>query len=315
MKVFMLALAAALGMVAHPTGSFAADPAACRDVRISDLGWTDIALTNATSEVILKSLGYNPTQILLGLNVTYESMKHGDVDVFLGNWRPAQDDEFKTYFDDGTVVPVGVNLTGAKYTLAVPQYVYDAGVHSFDDLAAHSDKFESKIYGIEAGTNKPLLDMVAADRHGLGSWNIVESSEAAMLAQVKRATSREDWIVFLGWQPHPMNTMIKMEYLSGGDTEFGPNFGGATVRTIERKGYPESCPNVTKFFGNLAFDIDYENEGMSMMTNDGLNPVDAAKAMMKRNPAKLDGWLQGVTTFDGKPALGAVKVSLGVNAR
>ncbi len=311
MKRSVLTALAAAAAFAHPSASFALDPAACTDVRMADLGWTDIALTNATSEVILRSMGYRPKQTLLGLNVAYDAMKHGDIDVFLGNWRPAQDEEFKNYFDEGSVVPVGVNLTGAKYTLAVPKYVYDAGVRSFDDLASHAAKFDSKIYGIEPGTNKPLVDMIAANSHGLGTWNLVESSEAAMLAQVKRETLRQGWIVFLGWQPHPMNTTMEMEYLSGGDQEFGPNFGGATVRTIERKGYPETCPNVTKFFANLAFDIDYENEGMAMIMNGGLEPDAAAKKMMLKNPAKLSAWLQGVTTLDGRPALDAVNASLG----
>ena len=46
-------------------------------------------------------------------------IKRGDIDVFLGNWRPVQDEQFKSYFDDGSAVPLAVNLEGAKYTLAV----------------------------------------------------------------------------------------------------------------------------------------------------------------------------------------------------
>ncbi|MFH3844485.1 extracellular solute-binding protein, partial [Acinetobacter baumannii] len=37
---------------------------------------------------------------------------------------------------------------GAKYTLAVPQYVYDGGLRSFADIAKFSDKLGNKIYGI-----------------------------------------------------------------------------------------------------------------------------------------------------------------------
>ena len=300
--------AAFLPMVAH-----AADKPECKSVRMSDLGWTDIALTNTTAELLLKALGYEPAQTLLGLNVTYDAMKRGDIDVFLGNWRPAQDIEFKSYFDDGSVIPVGVNLEGAKYTLAVPTYVADGGVKSFDDLEAHADKFDHKIYGIEPGSNKPLIDMIAQKAHGLDSdWSVVESSEAAMLAQVRRAVGNQDWIVFLGWQPHPMNMSMQLTYLSGGDVEFGPNYGGATVRTIVRKGYPELCPNVTAFLKNLAFDIDYENAGMNLIMTDGMEVPAAAKKLMAEHPEKVTKWLAGVTTFDGKPGLDAVKAELGL---
>lgn len=278
---------------------------------MADLGWTDIALTNTTAQVILDALGYDASQTLLGLGVAYSALKENDMDVFLGNWRPVQDEEYKSYFDEGSVEVLGVNLEGAKYTLAVPQYVADQGIKSFDDLAAHADKFGRKIYGIEAGSNKPLLDMVAANRHGLGDWQVVESSEAAMLTQVANSVADKGWVVFLGWEPHPMNLDYKITYLSGGDVEFGPNFGGATVRTIARKGFSAQCPNAARLFANLAFDISYENHGMRMILGEGKSADEAAREMLKQNPDKLAKWLDGVSTFDGQPAAPAVKSALG----
>lgn len=289
-----------------------ADTESCKAVRMSDLGWTDIGLTNATAMTVLSALGYMPTQNLLALDVTFVSMQRGDIDIFQGNWRPFQDEQYKQFFDDGSVTRLGMNLEGAKYTLAVPKYVSDAGIASFDDLAAHGDQFGKKIYAIEPGSNQPLLDMVAANRHGLGDWTVVESSEAGMLAQVDRAEAKKEWIVFLGWQPHPMNVTHQMSYLSGGDVEFGPNYGGATVYTIARRGYPEACPNVAKLFAQMKYDIDFENTGMQMVTGDGKEFTDAAKAMLVKRPELLDAWLKDVTTLDGKPALPAVKAALGM---
>jgi glycine betaine/proline transport system substrate-binding protein len=107
-----------------------------------------------------------------------------------------------------------------------------------------------------------------------------------------------------------MNVNYDMEYLSGGDIEFGPDFGGATVRTIVGEGYEERCPNVAQLFKNLVFDIDYENTGMNLVTNEGMSPREAAHAMMSEHPQKLEAWLEGVTTFDGEPALPAVEAEL-----
>lgn len=310
MKTKTMAISIALNALLFST-AMAAEKPECKQVRMSDLGWTDIALTNTTAELILMALGYEPQQSLLALNVTYESLKNNQLDVFLGNWRPVQDVDYKAYFDDGSVVPVATNLTGAKYTLAVPKYVADAGLKSFDDLQKFADKLDRKIYGIEPGSNKPLLDMVEQKTHGLdGDWQVVESSEAAMLQQVKRAVQAKDFIVFLGWQPHPMNVNMEMSYLDGGDVEFGPDFGGATVRTIVRKGYPEDCPNVTKLLSNLVFDITYENTGMNLIMGDGMMVPDAATKMMRDHPEKLDVWLKDVTTIDGRPGLDVVKSEL-----
>ncbi len=288
----------------------AADPASCAAVRMADLGWTDIALTNATAEAILGALGYQPSQTLLGLDIAYVSMRSGEIDVFQGNWRPVQNEQYKEFFDDGSVEVLGQNLEGAKFTLAVPKYVSDAGVKSFADLAAHTDKFGGKIYAIEPGSNQPLLDMVAENRHGLGAWEIVESSEAGMLSQVSRMYPDGDWVVFLGWEPHPMNLNYELTYLDGGDIEFGPNFGGATVHTLSRKGYAAECPNAAKFFSQLVFDLDYENNGMQKIMGEGKDPMDAAREMIQARPELLDAWLTDVTTLDGQPGLAAVKAAM-----
>ncbi len=311
MRKTLLALICGTALVSAGVAQ-AADPATCAAVRMSDLGWTDIMLTNATAEVVLQALGYQPSQTLLGLDVSFVSLRNADIDVFQGNWRPVQNDQYKAFFDDGSVEVLGQNLDGAKFTLAVPKYVSDAGVKSFADLAAHSEKFGAKIYAIEPGSNQPLLDMVAEDLHGLGDWEIVESSEAGMLSQVGRMYPDGEWVAFLGWEPHPMNLNYELTYLEGGDVEFGPNFGGTTVHTLSRKSYAAECPNVARFFSQLVFDLAYENYGMQKIMGDGLSPVDAAKAMLAERPELLDGWLANMTTFDGEPGLPVVKTALGL---
>lgn len=290
-----------------------ADADTCSKVKLSDLGWTDLSLTNATASLLLKSLGYEPEQTLLGLNVTYEMLKTKQIDAFLGNWRPVQDEEFKAYFDNGSVDVITTNLTGAKFTLAVPTYVAEGGVKSYDDLAKYADKFQSKIYGIEPGSNQPLLDMVAKGAHGLKDWTVVESSEMAMLTQVDKMTKNNDWVVFLAWEPHPMNLKYKLTYLSGGDAEYGPNLGGATVRTLSRPGYAKECPNVAAFLKNLKFDLDYENIGMNAIMNEGVEPAVAAKALIAKRPELLKEWLAGIKTIDGKDGYEAARESLASN--
>jgi len=291
-----------------------ADAESCKTVRIADLGWTDIMLTDATSELILSALGYEPEEKLLGLDVSYVSLREKNMDIFQGNWRPVQNLTYKEFFDKGWVEDLGENLKGAKFTLAVPKYIADQGITSFEDLAKHHDMFDGKIYGIEAGSNSYLLDMIAAKRHGFDdTWQVVESSEAGMLAQVDRQVKAKAPIVFLGWQPHPMNIDYEITYLSGGDEEFGPDFGGSTVHTLARPGYSADCPNVAKLFSQLIYNIDYENYGMRMIITDGATPKDAAIAMIRKSPELLDGWLAGITTFDGKEALPVVKSALGID--
>ena len=305
-----LALAAALfGW----TGiAVAGEPESCKSVRMAEPGWNDLSFTTGVAAVLLEGLGYEPKTSVLALEIIYQSLKNKDLDVFLGYWDPAMVTYYDPYKADGSIETVKQNLEGAKYTFAVPQYVYDAGVHDIKDLAKFADKFDKKMYGIEPGSNQLMFDIVKSDKFGLNDWEVVESSEQGMLAEVGKATRGQAWIVFQGWAPHPMNNDFQLAYLTGGDDFFGPNLGAATVHSQVRKGYMQECPNVAKLIDNLTFDIAMENTGMGYLIKDSLSPAEAAKKVIAADPTVLDRWLAGVATIDGGAGLDAVKQSLGL---
>lgn len=302
----------AIALAAAVRPATAADPEQCRAVRMAEPGWNDLAFTTGVAQVLFDALDYKPQSTLLGINVIYESLKNNDLDVFLGYWDPAMVTYYEPYRKDGSVDEVRVNLNGAKYTFAVPTYVWEAGVKDFADLQKFADQFESKMYGIEPGSNQLMLDAIADPAFGLEGWTVVESSEAGMLSQVASNTKKKSFIVFQGWAPHPMNTQYDFKYLTGGDKHYGPNFGAATVSTQVRKGYLEECPNAGRLLQNLAFEIDFENVGMGYLVNDGMAPEEAGRKAILENPGLLDAWLAGVTTFGGENGLDAVKAKLGL---
>jgi len=312
MKVFFRKSIVILFLLIQFTPTWA--DTSCKKVRFSDVGWTDITATTSLASYVLKALGYESKTYLLALPVTFTSLKNNDIDVFLGLWMPTMTADITPYFKEKSIELVRTNLKGAKYTLAVPRYVFNAGVQSFADLQKYEKKFKKQIYGIEAGNdgNRLIINMIKKNAFGLGQWSIRESSEQGMLGQVGRAVKRKEWIVFLGWEPHPMNSDYDMAYLSGGDDYFGPNFGGAIVQTVVRKGFISECPNVGRFLNNLSFTLKMENEVMKLIINQNMQHKKAAEHWLKNNPGILNQWLKDVTTINGTPALPAVKKSLGL---
>lgn len=308
MKIF----AATLGLAALlPAGALAADAESCKTVRLSDVGWTDIQATTGVASVLLTALGYEPEVIQLSVPVTYASLKNKDLDVFLGNWMPSMTADIKDYTAEGSVETVSQNLDGAGYGLVVPTYMADAGVKTLADLAKPEvkEKLDGKVYGIEAGNdgNRIILDMISKADSGLAGYELVESSEAGMLTQAEQSMKDDQWIVFLGWTPHPVMGEMKISYLDGmGDS----GFGAATVHTNVRQGYVGECPNVGKFISNLKFSLSMENEMMDAILKGGdANTV--ATDWLKKNPDAVAPWLEGVTAFDGGDAAAAVKAALG----
>jgi glycine betaine/proline transport system substrate-binding protein len=308
MKSLFLAAAVAVATVSV----HAAEDASCEKVRFADVGWSDIAATTGMASVVLEGLGYKPTVTIASIPIAFAGMKNKQIDVFLGYWNPSMTPVIEPFVKAGQIQVLETpNLVGAKYTLAVPRYLYDKGLKNFADIAKFKKELDGKIYGIEPGNdgNALILDMIKNDTFGLKEFKLVQSSEAGMLVEAQRAGRSKKAIVFLGWEPHPMNVQMKMNYLTGGDDVFGPNLGEAKVYTAVPTGYLEKCPNVATLLANLQFTTDIENKVMGPIL-DKVKPNTAARNFLKKNPDVYAPWLKGVTTVDGKDGLAAVTAAL-----
>ncbi|MDH4563613.1 choline ABC transporter substrate-binding protein [Pseudomonas sp. BN411] len=307
---------AALGLLACALaqGAWAQEPQSCKQVRFAEIGWADIAATTGVAMVLTEGLGYTPRKIMASVPIAFTGVKNKQIDVFLGYWAPSMDAVIEPFTkDNGVKVLATPNLEGAKYTLAVPTYAADAGLKSFQDIAKFKDQLGGKIYGIEPGNDGNLLidKMIKGDQYGLGQFRMVESSEAGMLVQVQRAVKKKEPVVFLGWAPHPMNTQFDITYLAGGDDVFGPDYGAAKVYTVVPPDYEQRCGNVGKLLNNLQFNVQMESQLMEKILEKE-DPVKVATTWLKANPAVLDKWLAGVTTFDGQDGATAVKKHIGL---
>ncbi|WP_277187785.1 choline ABC transporter substrate-binding protein [Caballeronia sp. BR00000012568055] len=314
MRLRLLSTLLAAACVAQTAYAAPTDDASCKTVRFVDIGWTDITSTTALASVLFEGLGYSPRTTVASVPISLAGLKSKQIDVSLGYWWPVQEKAVQPFLDAKTIDKIEPpNLSGAKATLAVPSYAYDAGIKTFADIAKHKDELDGKIYGIEPGSsaNAKIQKMIDTNQFGLGGFKLVESSEAGMLVTVERAAREKKPVVFLAWEPHPMNITMKLNYLSGGDEVFGPNYGEARVYTLTNPDFLTRCPNAGKLVQNLHFTTDMENRLMQPVMNKE-RPADAAKAYLKKNPQLLDAWLTGVKTVDGKDGLPAVKQYLGL---
>ncbi len=309
MKRCIVALTLVLALVFAGAPAFSAEK-----VRFVYVAWTDVTITTELTTAVLDSLGYETSALMVSVPIAYKAMAMNEADVFLGNWMPSMGTIANKFFGEGTVEQLVINMPGAKYTLAVPTYVYEGGLQHFKDIATYGDKLEWKIHGIEEGNdgNEIIQAMIDADMFGLGKFELVPSSEPGMLGQVQSFARDKQWIVFLGWSPHSMNERIDMKYLAGSTEEtFGEDDGTATVWTNVRAGFTKDFPNVTKLLQNMKFPVSMMNQIMlTMNDNSNLKPRDAGLAWLRENPDLYRQWLDGVTTADGKPGLEAFEAWL-----
>ena len=300
-----LALPLALGLV----GTAQADDATL------DFGvpsWPGITVKTQIAEQLLEPLGYDTSSQELGLQVVYQGMESGDIDVFLGGWMPAQRDMLASREESGAIVNVANNVDGAQMTLAVPEYLYDQGIQSFADLDENRDMFDGEIHGFGAGSaaSEILNAAIDDDAWGLGDWSLVDTSTVGMLSAAQDAISREEPIVWVGWTPHWMNLALPMRYLDDTKDLFGENNGESEVLTLMRGAYAEANPNLVTFFEQFTFSAEEQSWMIREFGQEERDADEVAQDWINRNAERVEAMLSGVTTRDGDAAWPIIEASL-----
>lgn len=286
------------------------DVLACQNIKLAETGWADISATTAMVSVVAEGLGYEVSAPIISVPIAFTSVAKGKVDAFLGYWSPSMDGIAAPFVKDKTIiVPEKANLEGAKYTLAVPTYTYEAGLQSFKDIAKFKKDLNAQIYGIEAGNDGNLLiqTMIKDNLFNLSDFKLRESSEAAMISQVKRAVKANKPIVFLAWEPHPMNSQIELKYLADGDEVFGPNYGSAKVFTIISPEFQKRCPAEANLISQIRFTVEMESELMTEILENKVPAKKTAKEYLKKHPEVLKQWLVGIKSTNGEDGKVAVE--------
>src|SRR5258708_23949355 len=147
------ALLAVLGSLSLASiGAGAVEPAECRPVRFADIGWTDITATTSLATVVLQGLGYKPSTTIASVPIAFTGLKKKSIDVFLGYWNPSMIPIIEPFLKDKAFqVLQAPNLAGAKYTLAVPTFVADAGLKDFAGTERFRNAVDGRSFGTEPG--------------------------------------------------------------------------------------------------------------------------------------------------------------------
>ena len=109
---------------------------------------------------------------------------------------------------------------------------------------AHADQFERKIFTIEPGAavNENVRRMLDGGAYGLTGWEMVGPSEQGVLGQVDRAIRGKEWILFIAWEPHPMNTKLDFTYLPGADDLLNLQSRQRHGPDLSRTAFPADAP-------------------------------------------------------------------------
>ena len=149
-----------------------------------------------------------------------------------------------------------------------------------------------QIIGIEPGAGVMKATERAIEEYGLDDWTLVESSSAAMGAELTKAYENEEPIIVTGWTPHWKFAKFDLKYLEDPKGVYGEE---EKIHTLVRKGLQDDEPNAYKLLDQFNWTGDDMAEVM-VLIEEGAAPEDAAQQWIDENSDKVDAWLEGVDT-------------------
>ncbi|SDY64870.1 glycine betaine ABC transporter substrate-binding protein [Tindallia californiensis] len=143
----------------------------------------------------------------------------------------------------------------------------------------------SAITGIDPGAGIMAATEEAIEVYDL-NVGLLESSDAAMTAELDAAIANEEWIIVTGWSPHWKFAAFDLKYLKDPEEVYG---GEEYIATIARQGLEEDHPAVFELLQNFSWTDDEIGEVMDMNTQNS-DFVANADQWIADNSDLVDSW-------------------------
>ncbi|MGP4072872.1 glycine betaine ABC transporter substrate-binding protein [Piscibacillus sp. B03] len=255
------------------------------EISIGQINWAEnIAVTNMW-KVILEEKGYNVKLSVLDMGTMMKALESGDLDVSLEVWLPVQDANYLEEYQDTVNFSDATWFDNAKVGLVVPEYVEE--VDSIEDLNEHKDLFNGEIVGFDpgAGTMEVTEDLI--EEYNL-EFELLPSSEPAMLTQIGEAVANEEPIVAPLWTPHWIFSEYDLKFLEDPENIYG---GVEKIHHATRTDFADEYPNVSEYFKNWKMDDEQIGELINYVENAD-EPIEGAREWVEENQDLIDEWVQ-----------------------
>lgn len=251
-----------------------------------------IAYTNLAKVVLEDKMGYDVTITPSDVAPAYAAVAAGDQDAFMETWLPVLHKDYIEKFG-ADLLDLGNVYEGTLSGLAVPVYMYDAGIQTISDLAKPEaqQKLDKTITGIDAGAGimKTTENEVMPD-YGLTDigYKLLASSGPAMMAALKDAYDSQEWIVVTAWKPHSMFGYFDLKFLEQDKTQV---WGEGNIHITGRANIRDDKPELAQFLSNMFLTNDEIGSLMVAIRESNLDEEGAARAWLADHEDVVADWI------------------------
>ncbi|MFF8999563.1 ABC transporter permease/substrate binding protein [Streptomyces achromogenes] len=289
--VVVLALVAGgLGVFGPSAGTSEAsgtDVGKGREIRIGYIPWDEGIASTFLWQEILRERGFKVSTTQYAAGPLYTGLATGQLDFQTDSWLPTTHAEYwKKY--GGQLDDLGKWYGPTSLELSVPSYVKD--VNSLADLKEHASEFDGKIIGIEPSAGMmSLLKSTVLKEYGLqGTYDVVDGSTPAMLAELKRAYARHQPVLVTLWSPHWAYSDYDLKKLEDPKGAWGKGDG---VHTLARKGFTADNPLVGRWLKDFSMTEEQLTGLEARIQKAGKGKEqDAVRGWLRDHPGLVDKW-------------------------
>ncbi|MEU8846951.1 ABC transporter permease/substrate binding protein [Streptomyces sp. NPDC048564] len=258
-----------------------------KEIKLGYIPWDEGIASTFLWKELLERRGFEVTTSQYSAGPLYTGLATGQIDFETDSWLPTTHAEYwKKYGNQ--LEDLGSWYGPTSLEISVPSYV--KGVDSLEDLKNNASKFKGKIIGIEpsAGMMGMLKDKVLKEYGLQDSYEVVDGSTPAMLAELKRAYAKKEPIAVTLWSPHWAYSDYDLTKLKDPKGAWGKGDG---VHTLARKGFADDNPEVGKWLKNFSMTEKQLTSLESQITKAGKGKEqDAVRSWLKQNPGLVDKW-------------------------
>jgi glycine betaine/proline transport system substrate-binding protein len=252
-----------------------------KEITLAYVNWdSEVASTHVIKKV-LEEQGFTVELKQVEAGPMWAGVASGSADGMVAAWLPVT---HKSYYEKfkNQVEDLGSNMEGTRIGLVVPSYV---NADSIADLKQKKGEFDGKIIGIDAGAGVMEATQRAIKDYNL-DMTLVEGSDAAMVASLKKAIDTKKPIVITGWSPHWKFAEYDLKFLDDPKESFG---GEENIHTIVSKDLKKESPEAYKILDQFHWTTE-DMEEVMLAVQQGKKPEEAAADWVKKHSDKVKEW-------------------------
>lgn len=249
------------------------------------IGYNNFAETIAEVNVwklILEKEGYDVELKQTEKGPLFTALAGGEVDVNVEVWLPHTDKDYVEEYEED-IVQHDAWYEDTTMGIAVPEYV---DIDSIDELNEYTEELDEQIIGIEPGASIMKTTENALEEYKL-DLDLVESSDAAMSAELEDYYQNEEPVAVTLWEPHWVFAENDMKFLEDPKNVYGdPD----KMYWYSRQGFEEDFPEVTKWFNQWEMSHDELSDLMNVLKDYDRDPEEGAQEWLDDNQELVEEW-------------------------